>query len=73
MTGKETTVLERIEGKVDQLMQFMFTYTEKSKHCEAKFAELEGSSKWTRGKVILILGFGGGIGFAVGVAVKLFK
>ena len=71
MTGKERSVLDRIEEKVDRLMEFMATSTERARGCERRFKDLEDSSKWTKGKVLLILGFGMGLGYGIGIIVKV--
>jgi hypothetical protein len=71
MTGKEKGILDEIREDVKQLLEFMATYKEKSQGCERRFTSLEKSAAWTRGKVILILGFGAGIGFAAGIIVKV--
>jgi hypothetical protein len=73
MTGKERNILDEIREDVKALLSFMATYTEKAKHCETRLCTLERSAKWTRGKIGLILGFGAGLGFAAGIAVKLVK
>jgi len=70
MTGKERNILDRIEEKVDRLMENMATSNERARGCERRFIDLEAASKWTRGKVILILGFGAGLGFAAGIVVN---
>lgn len=71
MTGKERNVLDEIRGDVKKLLDFMATYTEKSKGCERRFTDLEEASKWTKGKVLLILGFGMGLGYGIGIIVKV--
>jgi hypothetical protein len=71
MTGKERNILDRIEEKVDRLMENMATSNERARGCERRFIDLETANKWTRGKVILILGFSAGLGFAAGIAVKV--
>jgi len=45
MTGKELTILGRVENKVDQLMGFMATSNERARNCERRFTCIEDRQK----------------------------
>ncbi len=71
MTGKERNVLDEIRGDVKKLLDFMATSNERARGCERRFKDLEDSSRWTKGKILLILGFGMGLGYSIGIIIKV--
>lgn len=80
MTQRENNVLGEIKLDINGLkddmrkcLDFIATYTERSKHCEAEFVDLYTMAKFNRKTLLIFMGGLSVASFMLGLLVKVLK